>query len=138
MDSSAARRTILLVEDEPSVRRLMRAILERAGYRLLVAGDGVEALEIASRFEGHIHLLVSDVVMPRMRGGTLAHRLTTERPGTKVLFVTGYPEDENRTPELIGSSLRKPFTDREILRKVRELLDSEGGLLSAMADRRKR
>jgi two-component system cell cycle sensor histidine kinase/response regulator CckA len=133
--TSGGTETILLVEDEPAVQRLLKRTLEHAGYRLLLASDGVEALEVAERFDGPIQLLISDIVMPRLRGGRLAQRLMQERPGIKVLFVTGYPEDETDAHLLASYLLQKPFSADDLLAKVRELLDTEGGPLSAMATR---
>ena len=118
--------TILLVEDEPSVRELARLILERRGYRLLVAADPLEALAIVEDHEAPIDLLVSDVVMPLLSGPELAARVRALRPEMRTLFLSGYTE------ELVGSKgglratdgfLSKPFTPDALARKVRELVD---------------
>ena len=118
--------TILLAEDEPSVRRLMRATLERAGYNVLEVLDGEHALQVARRLAGPIDLLLSDVVMPRMRGDALAQRLRTLYPPIKVLFVTSHADLVNAADlehELdYESVLLKPFKPHELVHRVREVL----------------
>ncbi len=119
--------TILLVEDEPMVRRLARSILEEAGYRVLEAGDGYQAQRVA-RKEKRIHLLLSDVVMPRLGGPEAAARLTRQRRDLKVLFMSGYTEEA--IPEQTGLSpgfafLQKPFSPVALAAKVREVLDGD-------------
>ena len=120
--------TILLAEDEPSVRRLMRATLERAGYNVLEVLDGEHALQVARRLAGPIDLLLSDVVMPRMRGDALAQRLRALYPPIKVLYVTGHANLVNAAdPEHeLGdeSVLLKPFKPHELIHRVRALLNS--------------
>ena len=120
--------TILLVEDEPSVRELTRLILERHGYELLVAADPLEALEIVERHDSPIDVLVSDVVMPLLSGPELARRIRELRPRMRTLFLSGYTE------ELVGAKgglsemdgfLSKPFTPDALARKVRELADGQ-------------
>jgi two-component system cell cycle sensor histidine kinase/response regulator CckA len=120
--------TILLVEDEPSVRELVRLILERHGYKLLVATDPFEALAIVEDREAPIDLLVSDVVMPLLSGPELALRIRELRPELRTLFLSGYTE------ELVGVKggledtdgfLSKPFTPDALARKVRELVDGQ-------------
>ena len=117
---TAGSETILLVEDEMSVRRLAAQVLRRQGYRLLEASDGVEALALAHAHEGPIELLVSDVVMPRLGGFELAEQLAASRPETKVLFISGYAE---RDPQDDIELLAKPFKPDDLTRRVRELLD---------------
>lgn len=84
------RRTILLVEDEPALRLMVSELLADEGYEVLQAEEGQQALDVAARHEGPIHLLVSDLVMPRMGGRELAERLVAARPQTRVVFVSGY------------------------------------------------
>ncbi len=117
--------TILLVEDEASVRALVRRILERFGYSVLAAGSGAEALEIAGRQSKPIDLLVTDLIMPGMAGPDLAAKLTASRPEMRVLFMSGYTDDavirDGLLPEK-GLFLQKPFTPDGLARKVREAL----------------
>jgi two-component system, cell cycle sensor histidine kinase and response regulator CckA len=119
--------TLLLVEDEAAVRTFMSGVLEACGYTLLVAADGEEALRAARNHGGPIHLLVTDVVMPRMGGATLAQRLETLRPETRVLYISGYTDDALAHRGVIGTDvafLEKPFTPDSLLRKIRETLDA--------------
>jgi two-component system cell cycle sensor histidine kinase/response regulator CckA len=118
--------TILLAEDEVGVRRLARHALELAGYRVLEAGDGIEALSVAENHPGRIDLLVTDVVMPEMGGRQLADHLTVVRPGIKVLFLSGYTDDTVVRHGVLGSEidfLTKPFTASVLTARVREVLD---------------
>jgi signal transduction histidine kinase len=122
--------TVLIVEDEAAVRRMALRVLEAQGYRLLEAGDGVEALARAQEHAGPIHLLVTDVVMPRMGGIELARRLHALRPETRVLHVSGYVERSlwDRPASEVGVAfLHKPFLPAELARKVREVLDGKEG-----------
>jgi two-component system cell cycle sensor histidine kinase/response regulator CckA len=121
-DGLAARgaETILLVEDEPSVRALVHELLEGAGYRVLDGGLPFEALALSSSYAGPIDLLLSDVVMPQLGGGELADRVRAGRPGLRVLFMSGYPGDAGPT---IGRVLPKPVSANELLGAVREALD---------------
>jgi two-component system cell cycle sensor histidine kinase/response regulator CckA len=118
---------ILLAEDEDSVRAVAKESLERRGYRVLAAADGPAALRVAREFSGAIDLLLTDVVMPGMNGRELAELLLQERPGTRVLFASGYTDDAVllhgvRTDEL--SFMQKPFTPLTLAQRVREVLDS--------------
>jgi CheY-like chemotaxis protein len=122
--------TLLLVEDEEAVRTFMSGVLEASGYKLLVAGDGEEALRTAREHDGPIHLIVTDVVMPRMGGVTLARRLAPLRPETRVLYVSGYTDDSLAHRGVISPDvafLEKPFTPDSLLQKVREALDAPQG-----------
>jgi CheY-like chemotaxis protein len=117
--------TILLAEDEPQVRKLTERALLRGGYRVLVAQNGQEAVETSRAFEGKIDLLVTDVVMPVMGGVRAADLIRTERPETKVLFVSGYSEEAlfREGVEEGVNFLNKPFTPNDLDKKVREVLD---------------
>jgi two-component system, cell cycle sensor histidine kinase and response regulator CckA len=120
--------TVLLVEDEDSVRGLVRETLEARGYTVLEASDGAAALRIAETFSGHIHLLISDVVMPGMSGKELAARLKKTREQTRVLFLSGYTEDailQEGGLEPGAAFLQKPFTLQNLARKVRDVLQAE-------------
>jgi len=118
--------TVLLTEDEDSVRTVATAALERRGYRVLAAADGESAIAISRAFPGRIDLLVTDVVMPGMNGRELAEQLEQTRPGMRVLFVSGYTDD---AVLLKGVSLdertflQKPFTSLELAKRVRVVLD---------------
>jgi CheY-like chemotaxis protein len=119
--------TILFVEDEDAVRATAREVLESSGYHVIEARDGVEALELASQHPGEIQLLVSDVVMPRMGGGELAQKLTAARPGVRILYISGYPDDalvRHGVVEHGSMLLQKPFALADFARKVREVLDT--------------
>lgn len=115
--------TVLVVEDERGIRELMKVTLEQAGYRVLVANDGNEALEIA-RGEQAIDLLVTDVVMPRMGGFELRDRLLELRPSLPVLFVSGYAPGQTRAGNLRPGDvlLEKPFRPQALRTRVAELL----------------
>ncbi len=118
--------TVLLVEDEPSVLKLFRDVLRKKGYRVLTAGRSEEAFETAARHEGPIHLLLTDVVLPGMRGPDLARRLVATRPGMRVLYVSGYSEEFSSGRDASspgGSLLSKPFPPETLVRRVREVLD---------------
>jgi PAS domain S-box-containing protein len=120
--------TILLVEDEPIVRSLTRELLEEAGYRIFFASDGTEAMQQAVAIDEPIHLVITDVVMPEMSGPELASRLRKLRPETRVLYMSGYTDDEilcrKGLPEN-SAFIQKPFTPEQFSRKVRETLDAK-------------
>ena len=122
--------TVLLVEDQAEVRALVRETLEELGYSVLEAGDGAAGLAVAAPYPGPIHLLATDVVMPHMGGGELAGRLAALRPGLKVLYLSGYPDDEvvrHGVSRAEAGFLAKPFTPADLARKVREVLDYHEG-----------
>jgi CheY-like chemotaxis protein len=120
--------TVLVVEDEATVRRIVRTSLEAAGYKVLEARSGPEALETARRHSGEFHLAITDVVMPEMNGREVAERLRREHPGLRVLFMSGYTDDETVRLGIVETGvafLQKPFSPRALARKVREVLDEE-------------
>jgi len=117
--------TVLLVEDEAGLRDLLRESLEGSGYRVLVAGDGTEALQVAAAHAGPIHLMVTDVIMPGGTGPKAADEIKAARPGMNVLYISGYTDDAILRHGVLGSAafLEKPFELDSLLRKVRELLN---------------
>jgi CheY-like chemotaxis protein len=118
--------TILLVEDIAPLRALTREFLESCGYIVLEAEDGEEALEVAEGYEGTIACLVTDVVLPKIQGTSLAKSLLQRRAGIKVLYISGYTDNpivHSRELQAATAFLQKPFTTKELARKVRELLD---------------
>jgi CheY-like chemotaxis protein len=121
------RETILLVEDEGNLRYLARQFLEQQGYIVLEAADGDSALQLSSSHKGHIHLLLTDVVMPGMNGRDLATQISRARSEIKVLYMSGYTENaigHNGTLDSGIVLLQKPFTLPDLKAKVRELLDT--------------
>jgi PAS domain S-box-containing protein len=123
---STGSETILLAEDDPSVRRVSRTILSARGYRVLEAAGPEEAIAIAERHSGAIDLLVTDVVMPRMSGRELSAHLTTGRPGLRVLYVSGYAEQIVVSRGVVApgvSLLQKPFAPEALAQRVRDVLD---------------
>jgi two-component system, cell cycle sensor histidine kinase and response regulator CckA len=125
LPKSAGTETILVAEDELGVRELVKQTLEQLGYRVLEAADGYEALRVVEQHASHIHLLLTDVIMPLMNGHELATRLLSVRPGTKVLYMSGYANDELAfhgidRPEI--AFIQKPFTASELAEKVDTLL----------------
>jgi CheY-like chemotaxis protein len=118
--------TILLVEDEDGVRELTQMILERSGYRVLQSRDGEGAIRLSKQYPDRVHILVTDVVMPKMGGRHLANCLVASRPGMKVLYMSGYTDDTLIRHGLENASthfLAKPFTPMTLRKKVREVLD---------------
>lgn len=126
LDVRKRTETVLLVENAESLRNLAKEFLKSNGYAVLDAENGKEALRIASAFSGPIHLLLTDVIMPGMGGKQLAEQLTSLRPATRVLYMSGYPNDGIvRSGILITgiALLEKPFTREILLRRVRQVLD---------------
>jgi two-component system, cell cycle sensor histidine kinase and response regulator CckA len=125
--AAAGNETVLLVEDEDGVRRLLTQVLQRRGYRVLEASNGEEALQLFEQQGADIHLVLTDMVMPRMGGRDLALRLNQIRPELKVIFMSGYTDDVLvRTGALLPGMpfLRKPLRTEVLAAKVRETLDS--------------
>jgi CheY-like chemotaxis protein len=125
---SGGSETVLLVEDEESVRELVRETLKSRGYTVMEAADGVAGLKAAEAHQGTIDILITDVVMPGMSGQELAQRVAAARPQIKVLYLSGYTEDaiiHEGVLEPGTAFLQKPFTLHALARKVREVLRGE-------------
>ena len=119
--------TVLVVEDEPAVLSLSRRALEAQGYVVLAASDAAAALRVVERHGGMIHLLLTDVVMPGLSGRELADQLAGQRPGIRVLYMSGYPGDavvQHGTLPSGSAFLQKPFSPDGLARKVRDVLDA--------------
>jgi two-component system, cell cycle sensor histidine kinase and response regulator CckA len=132
-DSPRGSETILLVEDEQTVRTVASRVLESRGYVVYAAANGREALELTQRLEGALDLVLTDMVMPDMGGVELVRRLLQLRPGVKVIFMSGYAEGDKLEPasdQPGGSYLQKPFSTEGLTLKVREVLDARSGCLS--------
>jgi CheY-like chemotaxis protein len=126
-ETPRGRETVLVVEDEASVRSVARTMLELHGYRVLEAGGGEEALRIGARPEGPVQLLLTDVVMPGMSGPEVAQRLSRVHPELKVLYMSGYTDEailRHGVPELSPAFVQKPFSAETLGWKVREVLDA--------------
>jgi DNA-binding NtrC family response regulator len=126
--------TILLVDDSAPLRKMMLGVLSQKGYSVLEAADGVTALELSRNYAGTIHLLITDIVMPRMGGVELAEHVVRERPEIGVIFVTGYATDKYVLPlqsrERI-TTIQKPYGTDALLHIVRGMLDEIKSLETA-------
>ncbi|MFZ2223199.1 MAG: PAS domain S-box protein [Candidatus Deferrimicrobium sp.] len=123
---SPGTETILLAEDEEAVRRFAREILSGNGYKVLEAGNGREALLLSEAHRGEIHLLLTDVAMPKMSGRELTERIRPLRPDLRILYMSGYIDDALLRRDVLEDGapfLQKPFTSEALARKVREVLD---------------
>jgi two-component system cell cycle sensor histidine kinase/response regulator CckA len=119
------KETILLVEDEDAVRRITKLALQSLDYTVLEAANGAEAFRLCERHKGSIDMLITDVVMPEIGGRQVAEHVTARRRGIKVLFVSGYTDDDVVRHGILKSEvafLQKPFTQMGLARKVREML----------------
>lgn len=127
--ATATGETILLVEDDPSVRQLAAALLRAEGYRILEATRPAEALAMVAKHRDPIGLLLTDVLMPGMRGNELAQRLLEMLPGLRILYFSGYSDSTFLTPGALKGAgfLQKPFRGFELVRAVRDALESPAG-----------
>jgi PAS domain S-box-containing protein len=122
----AGKETLLLVEDAPMILRVVREFLLKLGYRVLSAGDGMEALEVAAKAASPIDLLLTDVVMPKLGGKELAERLAEAHPGLKVLYMSGYAENAIAHQGVLTQGLNfieKPYALGDLARRVRQVLN---------------
>jgi two-component system cell cycle sensor histidine kinase/response regulator CckA len=127
LDEPTAEETILVVDDEASIRRGVRQVLESGGYQVIEAGDGREGLEVARAHHGPIDLVLTDVVMPRAGGRELARDMVRDRPAVRVLFMSGYVDSPAVDQGMLDVGewfLAKPFTAEALLAKVREVLNA--------------
>lgn len=125
-ESLDGNETILLVEDESSLRDLAFAILVRRGYTVLEASNGEEAISAARKYHGTIHLMLTDVIMPLMNGRELADKLKPERPDMKIMYMSGYTDEaiiRHGVLDSMNAFIQKPFTPISLSKKVREILD---------------
>jgi PAS domain S-box-containing protein len=123
--SGGTGETILVVEDEPAMREVIRRILSRNGYHVISAANGREAIEIAASHADPIDLLLTDVVMPQMPGKEAAERIRALRPGMKVLFMSGYTQGLLSSQGVVAPGvnlIEKPFTEKSLLTKLREVI----------------
>ena len=126
---SRGTETLLVVEDEEALRKVLVRILEKQGYHVLQAGDGAEGVQIASDYAGAIDLLLTDAMMPKMNGKELAAELKRTRPQTKVIFISGYPHEVLSQQGVLDSSIQliqKPFELDFLTGKIRNILDEKG------------
>jgi PAS domain S-box-containing protein len=136
-ESFRGKETILLVEDAGPLRKLAHALLEQNGYHVLAAENGAEALQIAEQKAKHIHLLLTDVIMPGMTGRALADRLVAQQAGLRVLYMSGYTDSAIADQGVLEPGtylLHKPFTEEALIQKVREVLDAEAPGHSALTE----
>ena len=125
-ETTQGSETVLLVEDDSVLRELIHEGLGVGGYKVLVAANGVDALQVSHQHAGSIDVLITDVIMPQMSGPELARSLSPRRPGIKVLYISGYTDDKLRhtlvsDPDV--ALIQKPFQLVDLTRKVREILD---------------
>ena len=126
---AARRETVLLVEDEAQVRELAGIALGRAGFTVIEAQRPEEAIALAARHDGPIHLILTDVVMPGMSGRVMVEKLVARRPDARILFMSGYTDDALAPLGVAAGDvafLHKPFTPRQLADRVREVLDAAG------------
>jgi CheY-like chemotaxis protein len=119
--------TVMVIEDEEVVRDLLCAVLRDAGYQVFCAGSPHEALAVVDEHRGPIHLLVSDVILPEMHGPVIARKVQERHPSMKVLFVSGYSENDISDQGVLDPGievLQKPFSQQDLVRKVREMLEA--------------
>jgi len=125
--SAAGVETVLVIEDQPEVRRLIERTLSRRGYAVVAAADGAEALAVAHAHSGPLHVLLTDVVLPGASGREIARQLIAERAQLRVVYMSGYTDDTIVHHGVLEPGLafiQKPFTGEALLRKLREVMDA--------------
>jgi CheY-like chemotaxis protein len=128
-----SRKTILVVDDEPEIRKLVSAMVTAKGYNVLTADSGEHALTLVKNLKNPIDLLLTDVVAPGMSGPMLADKLTEQQPDLRVLFMSGYDNTnvvQRYVVEKGHALLHKPFTVEELGRKVAEILSQRSATIS--------
>ena len=128
VETSQNFETVLVVEDEEIVRELVCDVLSEQGYDVMCASDGRDALALAGEFDGRIHLLITDVIMPHMNGQELATELSARRPDMKILYVSGYSDNDIGDHGVLNPEielLQKPFTPQTLARKIRDVLQDD-------------
>jgi two-component system, cell cycle sensor histidine kinase and response regulator CckA len=133
---SRGRETILFVEDDAGVRNSVRRMLEASGYRVISASMPMEAIELAGNYRSPIHVLLTDVGLLGVTGPHLARLLLADRPGLRVLYISGQTEADSMPPGRVGAGtafLQKPFSMEALLDQLRELLAQERGSSGAFA-----
>ena len=121
------KETIFLVEDDPSVRELTLRSLNYFGYRVIVSANGEEALKKFKQNNIHVDLLITDVIMPGMSGKKLVDLIRKKKPGLKVLFMSGYSEDQISKQGVLDKEInfiQKPFAPMDLVKRLREILDN--------------
>ena len=124
-DKGTEQKSILIVEDDEAIRRLLHRILEDSGFHVVSTRDAEHAVKASARFEGPIHLLITDLVLPGRCGRLLAEDLSDKRPELRILYMSGYALsniDEFYLPPIHSPYVQKPFTPAQILREVRRVL----------------
>jgi len=127
MKSAAGSETVLLAEDDPGVRRVALEFLKMKGYRVLEAASADEAIRVAQDSREPIHLLLTDIVMPGLKGEELAERVTRIRPDVRVLYMSAYTEDAVVNLGILAPGtnfIEKPFGPEDLARKVRKVLEA--------------
>ncbi len=122
-----ATETILVVEDEDEIRDMVREYLERKGYNVVAANNGSDALQVAQRYKGSIHLLLTDIVMPQVGGHELAQQIKGMRPRIKILFTSGYPQHAasiDKGADQAAAILQKPYPLNTLASRIRQMLDT--------------
>src|SRR5260221_6541591 len=122
----SATETVLVVEDEPAARELVGEVLRAEGYRVLLAANGQEAVEMAARASEPIHLLLTDVVLPKLSGRAASQQICALHRGAKIIYMSGYTDDQVSPHGVLEPGiilLQKPFSPEDLTRRVGEILD---------------